>query len=234
MNGVIEDCFDDINGNEKAAWVLGFFIADGCLRESKSGQQTLKVGVAEVDADAVEHFKSLVKPTANICIDKCAKSKWNASHQSVVIVTSKHLFKVLNDYGITVRKTGTEHVDSRFINNRHVWRGLVDGDGQISRQVGRKGTVTPLIGLAGSSEVLITQFRDYCSSITGRKNKITASRLKSGKFYFNYQFIGSPALAVIKNLYEDCTVYLKRKYDKAQEAMKYVPKLGWKVRWGYE
>jgi hypothetical protein len=228
-----ERCLKNAESRESASWLIGLFLADGHIRESPTGQKFVCLSLAEFDRDGVDKFASILQTNQPIKLEKYGS--WAKGNAACLRVTSSVLFDAMNSYGVTPRKTGTEKLDKRLEFNRHAWRGIIDGDGFITQARSRKGGAKrPAIGLASSSEVLLDQFVSYTCSICGKSNKVTRTIMPSFKSYYAYTLTGASALSVITELYRDSTFHLRRKYLKALEAMKYVPRNGGKVRWGHK
>ena len=109
-------------------------------------------------------------------------------------------------YGVTAKRnlkakaTGLE-------NNKHFWRGLLDGDGYIKNRDGKDGD---RVVVAGSQD-LMRQF------ITFIENNIPKAQTKliADHNIFRLIVYSFTARMLIKLLYENCVVALDRKLEKA-------------------
>lgn len=225
--------FDNLETKENAAWLLGFLIADGCLKQSKSGQKTITLSVAEFDRDAVDNFVKIINTNATVVVEK--PRGWTKSNPVRVCLTSQVLFDKLVSLGVTPRKTGSERVPEFLSHNRHVWRGVIDGDGSLFLRKSRsKIPSNPTISLASSSQVLVEQFSEFSRKAIGKEKTISSYVMKSGKKYFSYILTGDNAISLISLLYNDCSTYLERKHKKYLEFSSMKRRPGWAVRWGYD
>lgn len=101
---------------------------------------------------------------------------------------------------------------------RHVLRGIVDGDGCISIYK-LKGYLVSEISITGTVELLegikdifnIDKATFYKNPKKHRRN-ITTMNIRER----NQQY------KILKLLYSDCNFYIQRKYEKAQEAMELI------------
>ena len=121
--------FSDINTEEKAYW-LGFMAADGSV--NKTG---IVINLKDIDTNHLEKFKETIESTVNITIHKnngFSGGETNIAHFGQWSpIMANDLFKL----GFMFRKAHMikppkikEHLQ------RHYWRGVIDGDGSISKR----------------------------------------------------------------------------------------------------
>ena len=137
---------------------------------------------------------------------RCERCRW--------WITDKHLWKTLNKYGCTPRKSLTLQFPNENIFKskdliRHFIRGYWDGDGCISYS--NKEHTKIYINVLGTEQFLVKliNYIPYNMSYTlqyknPESNNITSSFIKDGLKAYN----------IIKYLYDNCTIYLDRKYEK--------------------
>lgn len=210
-----ETFFDNIDTEEKAYW-LGFITADGCVSDGNR----LSIGLAIKDFEHLEKFKKSIKSDHNITIRE-GKGKLDLGKQRCEItIISKQIVQSLKDLGVNPRKTN-RYLITRFTSinlRRHYWRGLIDGDGSI--YIGKNNTKVrkPYIYLCGTFE-LVDGFRHYCDAFLDKKTKthISKKKYESGfeLFLVHYNGIKSSKL-ISEHLYQNSTVYLTRKKQKAE------------------
>ena len=184
--------FDCIDTEEKAYW-LGFIFADaGHLHKfnkfMKHENDNVKMGYVNCEGK------------------RCERCRW--------WITDKHLWKTLNKYGCTPRKSLTLQFPNENIFKskdliRHFIRGYWDGDGCISYS--NKEHTKICINVLGTEQFLVKliNYIPYNMSYTlqyknPESNNITSSFIKDGLKAYN----------IIKYLYDNCTIYLDRKYEK--------------------
>src|SRR3990167_3746190 len=135
--------FDKIN-TELKAYLLGFFIADGCLtvdyKQSKKRKPCYRVSIGNSidDIEVIKKFKEEICPLRNLEHINCQLGARHRKRQVKIRWTSEHMHKSLKEiYNIKPQKTKDltfsfplETVQDNLIN--HFVRGLFDGDGSIT------------------------------------------------------------------------------------------------------
>ena len=135
-----EKFFDNIDSEEKA-YLLGFFIADGCMQKeekkkdgkvySYSYRFTLSNSID--DLEIIELFQKSICPNKKIEFINDQRGVKFRKEQARLRWTSKHMFETLESYNIHPRKTyDNEFFLPKIMSDnllRHFIRGLFDGDG---------------------------------------------------------------------------------------------------------
>lgn len=210
--------------SEHAAYWLGFLIADGCVvagDRAKNESQRLVVGLSRKDRAHLQKFKEFLKATNKIC--DFEHEVFGKIHGACNLsVSAIHIIEVLKKAGFARKKARCVRLPW-LLKNRHLWRGLIDGDGHVSF-LGKGGR--PIIGLCGTRTV-VQQFLRFAKSVA--TNTKTKARLTDGKLLWTVHFSGRAAAAIIKELYRDAHVALDRKMRNAEIAFTWRPR----TRWGW-
>ena len=177
-------------------------MADGCIYENK-----VILALALKDKNHVEKFQKFLETSQPVKTYRNGYKTGNY-YQAGLSIYSKTLTQKLAKYGVVPNKSKTAKVES-LENNKHFWRGVIDGDGCIGISE-RKG----FIDLVGSKN-LVSQFLNYVNSFTPTKAKV-----RKNKSIFSVRFTGYIAESIIKNLYDGSQTYLERKKLKAIEVLK--------------
>ena len=199
--------FDSIDNEEKAYW-LGFIFADGYL---SSTNNTFEISLKASDKKHLEKFNKFMKHRdrnhvklgkVNCGETLCERCRW--------FVTDKHLWEVLNSYGCTPNKSLTLEFPNFLIFKYdhlicHFIRGYFDGDGSFSRYL-LKTCVNPHIQIIGTHEFL-TKILEYFQ-LNGRFGK--DKRWKNNTEYI--EFDKEDGIKFINYIYNNCNIYLDRKY----------------------
>lgn len=195
-----EDFFESVDTEEKAYWV-GFILADGCVRQDKTGRWQFSLTLQGADVGHLKKLRAALGSEHAIIFSRS---------DCIFSISSKKLCHDLINIGIIPNKTYTGKpalVPGSL--KSHYFRGLIDGDGCIS--LNRAGMAYSL-RLFGTYAIL----HDF-SSFCGRKGKhIYKKKNQSG-----YEFRLTDKKVVLQTLeilYGDCSVYLDRKHAIYQRA----------------
>jgi len=147
--------------SHKMAYILGFVMADGCIRKAKKkNAHELKVEVNMKDLEVLEHIREEISPTRPIHKNIVHKNKSGSISlaASLVITLTKTSFDRLGSLGVVPRKSGKERIPEE-LPIEFLWSfvcGLFDGDGCI-RKRNRKNQGGYDWGICTSSTELIDQ-----------------------------------------------------------------------------
>lgn len=191
-NTLIKDIFHTIDTEEKAYW-LGFLYADGYI--SKYNQ--VEVSLALKDEDHLIKLKKFINTNTKIIKD---------DYRCRLLFCSKELVKDLANLGCVNNKSliltfpTEEQVPQELL--RHFLRGYVDGDGCLCCT-----EKTQQFSITSTEE-----FFDGMLTRTGwDKNK--CNYYLSGKA-ITWRCHKDVMPQYLKYLYDDCNIYLNRKYEK--------------------
>lgn len=205
-----ESVFDTIT--EESAYWIGFLMGDGCVRKSRDGHR-LMLALAERDRGHLESFRAFLKSGHAIVESIRGDVKINKAYdpnvrrlQVCFAVPSKRLVEAVGQYGIVPRKTHVARVIG-LEHDRHFWRGAIDADGCLTTNRGK----TPCIYLCGARP-LMEQFSAFV-----RAHVDCTASVATTRSIYRVSTSCRPALALMRLLYEDCTVALPRKLGRAHE-----------------
>ncbi len=197
-----EFCFSEIDSPEKAYW-LGFIIADGSIN---SKGNNLKLTLSSKDVNHLEKFKIFLKSNHPIKTYKLSSGYKIGASSSEIRIFSPILIDSLKALHILQNKTFTVKIPKiPTVLNRHLLRGLLDGDGWVS--LARSNTPVSLeVGICGNSFVM----NWFSGVLTGLniKHKITPD-----KSIFRIRITNKRSIKLLEWLYKDASVYMDRKYN---------------------
>ena len=216
---VNETYFDIIDSEEKSYW-LGFLYADGYIRERNSGD-SLDIKLSQLDIGHLELFKKCIDSTHNITLGisktKNKRGKECTSHMATLAMYSNRLVESIKKQGFHSRKTFTiEKPNLKEEYYRHFIRGFFDGDGCCYIEERNNGVIHAKYNIACASpnfkQFIIDELNKHSiDSKCGNSLTIDIGRYPSIVKFFNY-------------LYDDSTIYLKRKKDKGDKFIEYFSK----------
>lgn len=196
--------FWSVVDSERKSYWLGMLASDGHVdRRNYVGMSLMSADVGHIRTFR-KHLQGTQKLARNgRCIGFCFKSKETA--------------KDLERFGIVPNKSKTLTLRLSAIPKkllRHFWRGMVDGNGGLSKDRKRNRWRLYLCGT-----------RDVCEKFVdfALQNNVN-SRAKPGPIGSIYQicFSGTAALDLMRVLYGSCSVALPRKLDLYKKAFREV------------
>lgn len=188
--------FDAIDNEHKAYW-LGFFYADGYVG---SEQNSIEVSLKSSD---IGHLEKLA-----LDLSFQDKKLFQDDIRCRLSFHNKHMRESLIEQGCVPRKSliltfpSSEQVPDELI--RHFVRGYIDGDGSLMIGINHRGErVIPRLNILGTKSFLTTMVK----KMGWKENKI-----QHPSNVYSIEWGGHYVLNYLKQLYEDCSIYLDRKY----------------------
>lgn len=193
-----KDAFSDTN-EEECAYYYGWIVSDGCL--CSRGVVTLSVHTKDIEI--LSNLKEYVGGNRVIYsgITKPDPRTGTVYQTSSFSFQDDDLSERLINFGLEQRKSTKETCPEVFKLNRNFWRGMLEGDGCISKTSNN-------LDLVGSEEI-VQDFANYfkflfpeCNPRLNKKGSISVVSLCS-KIY---------SKQILDELYRDCKYKLSRKY----------------------
>ena len=208
-----ENIFDSIDTEDKAYW-LGFLYADGCV---SSKLNTIEIALQKSDENHLRKFLKFIEHQNQTLIHY---KKVNESDICRIHITNKHLKNILISYGCIPNKSLVLKFPDKSIFKsedliRHFIRGYFDGDGCISYikyNVQNNIKVSPVCSLISTSN-FIENTQKYLS-INNIDSKISHDK-RHHVDTMTLNFYQKQSRKLLKFLYENCNIYLDRKYKRA-------------------
>lgn len=200
-----ENIFDNMVSEDQFYW-LGFMYADGNI--SSEGNR-IEMRLSINDIDHLEKFRKFLDLSTEIRTGIC-----NGHEFCHLSVRNKHLWNTLNGLGCTPRKSLTLQFPNLSLFKHkedilHFIRGYVDGDGCLTvyKDNDKYRTRLSLIGTESFLSSINKLFKNK-----GYLRSKNTDNYKNNAFELKFSDVPSRKLA--RYLYENATIYLKRKYDK--------------------
>ncbi len=189
---------------DEVAYWLGFLTADGCVHSPKDRPtKRLFLRLSTKDRDHLERFKAFLGTTNAIVVKKHLDPAGVEQETCCLAVTSDPLCANLARWGILERKTGREVVHPELRDNRHFWRGCIDGDGCVYATPGTR------VYLSGG-RCVVEEWAAYVNRLTGW---VMTINFQPG--CFTGEVSGANARAVLRQMYDVDGPHLPRKKMKA-------------------
>lgn len=213
----LDEHYFDVIDTPNKAYILGFLYADGCNFPKK---QTISMSLEEHDKEILEKIRLEIgsEKELEFIEQSKRKDKDNDYHYNDcwrLLMFSSHMCKVLNEHGMTPRKSLTlqfpKHLDKSLLS--HFVRGYFDGDGSYSSHYTKRGWFQSLI--------TITSTEDFCKDCLETIRE--QAGINGGGIYDASSHNGITKVLSISGtnqinkffewLYKDAELYMKRKYD---------------------
>ncbi len=209
-----EHFFDSIDTEEKAYW-LGFIFADGYIYGAPLDATKTRIDwnfelcTKGEDKSHMEKFAKAINYNKEL---KITKSDKQGHTRCRVCLSSKILWKQLYSLGCTPRKSLTlKFPDENIFKSkdliRHFIRGYFDGDGCIT-YLDKEHTI-PSYQILGTKEFLesILKYLKIDEVLFHNHNN-------NGESTMFFHGTGRKAMDLFHKLYDNCSIYLNRKYER--------------------
>lgn len=201
-----ENAFLDTN-EEECAYFFGWLLTDGNLRETKYGHQvSIELGLKDIKI--IESLKNYVGNGNPIRIRHRSDIRTDKVYsQCSFVFQYEPVTKRLISLGLEPRKSKKEVCPDELLFNRHFWRGVLEGDGYLSKlETDNKMQIC-------GSETLCNQWKDYCQSIVPGMY-VNVYEQNNGLFN-SYSGKSAECKAVLDTLYLNTSdnLRLERKYN---------------------
>jgi hypothetical protein len=195
-NLIKEDVFDTIA--EESAYWIGFILADGNVYHPPKRSKQLNIGLAEKDWEHLEKFKKFIGSNKSLYYNKGGV---------FLSIYSNRIVEKLFEYNIVPRKSKIAKVPESLKNNRHFWRGMIDGDGWISE----RQDSSIILGLCGTSDIVF-DFKRFVESKAWYIVEIPDVKpYKKTECCWEVKYGGLYVCNLLNILYYACCISLDRK-----------------------
>lgn len=207
-----ENYFDKIDTEDKA-YFLGLMYADGCVHTKTT---RVALSLQEADVEILHKFSQFLESTQPLRIEKRKEKHPTWQDAYILALHSQKLKQSLIALGCVPRKTHVlkfpteDQVPSHLI--RHFIRGYFDGDGSFSYNYGKDKCHRLIAKIVGNFD-LLEKLQLVWNSLVNIKSHICSTGATPNIVQLSVGGRES-VLKLLRWLYLDCTVYLKRKYDK--------------------
>ena len=210
FEGYNSSAFCDLD-EEAAAYFYGFILGDGCLHE-RGNTKSVVMGVSSRDIDILVKLKNYLG-SRNKITTRDVTVKGTVHQTSQFSFCDKEVVERLVSLGLVPRKSCKESVPCELENNRHFWRGLIDADGSLQLRLGKENTFT--LSLVGSLEVT-SKFKEFCDKTVNSTTRVSKHNANPDAGVYYATLSGQKARDLCSLLYDNCSNYLTRKFNTAE------------------
>lgn len=195
----------DVITDEVAYWI-GLLMADGCIYQYNNDTPRIKLEFAHRDKAILKRFKSFLSAEHTIHSKTISLPNTTAQYDRLDFA-SQRIADRLSYFGIVPQKTGREQVHY-LEDNRHFWRGLIDGDGSLTWTA-----KYPALHLVGSQRLM----EQFCEYVENHLDIHTVPRSYKNRNVWTVCIYGRKASKIAEHFYTNQTVCFKRKLDRAKQ-----------------
>lgn len=207
-----EHVFDSIDSEEKAYW-LGWYMTDGYNHENKG---CVSIRLQGKDLEILEKLKIFLKTDAPIYIVRRVINGVEKTYVELNI-TSSYFSHSLSKYGIYQNKSHNKSIVMLpLVLLRHFIRGYFDGDGcfSVSKRSNRTNGYSYQLTFTGNLDPLVRLREIFSENLDTTKVSIKLRKNLSYTLHYSGRKV---CYKILDWLYQNSTVYLKRKHDKYLE-----------------
>lgn len=208
-----QNFFEKIDTEEKA-YFLGLIYADGCLYK-----KILSLSLIENDSYILEKFLFFLESDSKLYTVKPRK-KTHQTQKKLIVSNNKlgnDLFRlgVMENKSLQLKFPTDEQVPKKFLN--HFIRGFFDGDGSVfsyERSIGGKNYTDVGVTIISSND-----FINGLKNVIGYGNVYKTNKDKNSFISFKKK---KEVEKISKYLYNDSSIFLKRKKEKFREILDFL------------
>jgi len=194
------------------SYLIGIFQTDGHLQSSSRNRGRLTIEISFKDRDLLPKLQKVI-PVNTTIYTRVRKTNFCTSYTS----TTLNIFNL--EFRNEIVKCGVPYGKKSNIiqppivkySENDYWRGIIDGDGSL----GFTTQGFPFISLVTASENLYLAFKKFLKK---HDIDINLNRNKRDNVY-NIMLNKEKAQLIVRLLYVNSTISLKRKYEKALEIL---------------
>lgn len=210
-----EDFFENIDSEEKA-YLLGLYFTDGNIKKDSrcNHNYIIRIQLQACDLEMIERIKNIFQVNNKIDYDKRPNKECYG-----LSFSSEKMAQDLSKYGVVPRKTyETSHLPLEYIRKDlkiHFLRGLFDGDGGFTVSTDYSKDIS--FDLTSYHYSICEEYQKEIDKLINKEphNKIAVIDSADGSHRCRVKWRGKQqVLKILDILYQDATIYLKRKHDK--------------------
>lgn len=200
--------------NSNLSYFIGFVMADGTFQEGSRNRGRITIEIKREDEQLLKDISNIL-PCNSYIRYRERTTNFKEGYKSALLSIYDYDFRQFVKQYIPLGKKSDITYIPKDVNISDFLRGFIDGDGSI----GFTANNAPFVSIITSSE----QFKqDYLNFLEKEFSIIKHINRNKRDNVYNITVFNEDAINLIKFLYKDCNLCLKRKYDSAMECLKWV------------
>lgn len=203
-----ENAFSDTSEPE-CAYFYGWLLTDGCLLKTRYGHN-ISIELSLKDIEVVKSLQSYIR-NGNTVRERHRFDKRTGTTYSMCSFGFQYgpITERLIAFGLSPRKSTKEECPEHFLFNRDFWRGVLEGDGYLS-----KLDSCTKMQICGSKE-LCNQWFEYCKSVVPEMHMTITEDNRKNSLFHAYSGRFNECKKVLDSLYQGVPEHLRleRKYN---------------------
>lgn len=221
-----DDFFDYIDTEEKA-YILGFYIGDGCILQGENNRKMLVIRIQKNDEELLYKIKKIISPRLNITYvkERINRFGYESKPMCVLKINSKQIAETLEKRGLGFRKTYKQKSIVNYVPDNlmvHFIRGYFDADGCVSHtnskriQNGREYTYNNYIwNIISKDKAILKEINNFLA-----KNDFHLNIYNDAKGCFLISLTNKKEFNDFYHfLYDKSSIYLSRKKEKFEDIL---------------
>ena len=210
-----DDYYFDIIDTPDQAYILGLLWSDGCNNYNKG---TIQLSLQERDKHILESINELTKNERRLSFFGLNDKNPNWQNTYTLVLQSRHMSQVLNDYGMVPRKSLVLELPDWLHEELYAdfLRGYIDGDGSIYFNSNKNLCRVSLMG----TKMFLDKVYEICHNLNV-KTSFYHCDTNNDITYTLSTTNNSNTITFLQWLYKDSNLKLERKYNKYQQILEH-------------
>lgn len=208
-------CFKGVKMlNSDLSYFIGFVMADGTFQEGSRNRGRITIEIKREDEQLLKDISNIL-PCNSYIRYRERTTNFKENHKSALLSIYNYDFRQFVKQYIPLGKKSDITYIPKDVSISDFLRGFIDGDGSIGFTVND----APFVSIITSSEQFKQDYLDFLEKEFGIVKHLNRNKRDN---VYNIVVFNEDAINLIKFLYKDCNLCLKRKYDNAMECLKWV------------
>lgn len=222
-----KDDFFEIIDSEEKAYILGFYVGDGCVLKCDNNSYTFNITLQKNDEEILKKIIDIISPYTKLTYENKHINHYGYLTKDMcrLRISSKQIVETLEKHNLGFNKTYKQKSVANYVPQnliRHFIRGYFDADGCISHSKGKRtingklyeygnyiwNIISKDKSILEEIKIVLNYFDLHPNIYADSKGCFLISLTKKKEFQKLY-----------KLLYENSTLYLNRKKEKFKKIL---------------